>query len=140
MDRKEAQAILNKVKDLIATEFPGYTAQFGKTKFDTRGEIDLSFSMIAKSAQEEIAQRDTNIGLAKNKLHPSIIGMEFISDGKTYTVESVRTRKQKYPVICRRDDGKAFRFATTLINEKAEEEFGTKVRYVGNMAILDGRD
>lgn len=140
MTKQEAQKMLDLMKQTVAENFPEYTAQFGKTKFDTRGEIDFKISLVSKETEKDIAERDTNIGLQKNKLHPEIMGMEFVSGKHRYVVESVRTRKQKYPVVAKRADGKSYRFTAHHINTEAKEQFGTSVRYVGNMAILDERN
>jgi hypothetical protein len=138
MNKHEANTILAAMKEIVAENFPEMTAQFGKTKFDTRGEIDFNFSMVSKSAEKEIAERDTNIGMSKNKIHPEIMGMEFVSGKHRYVVESIRTRKQKYPVVAKRADGKLYRFTAHHMNTEASDQFGTTVRYVGNMAILKG--
>ena len=137
MDQKIAQNMLNRMKEILADEFPEYTAKFGKTVYDGRGEINFKFSMVDNSAIKDIELRDNLVGLAKNKIHPEVIGMEFEHGHNTYVVESIRPRKQKYPVVARRSDGKVFRFPAVMINDMAFGKFGTKVRYIGNTAILD---
>ena len=137
MDRKTAQDMLNRMKEIVAAEFPEYTAQFGRTTYEGIGTISFKFDLADKSAQNEIAQRDQNIGLAKNKVHPNAIGMTFDFNGATYVVESVKKRKQKYSVVCKDErTEKRSRFMADHINRLATEQFGTSVRYVGNMAIL----
>lgn len=139
MDRNTAQNMLNRMKEVLAAEFPEYTAKFAKTHYDSAGEISFKFDLIDNAKAEALANRDNNVGLAKNKVHPQAIGMEFEHKGETFVVQSVKTRKQKYCVVAK-GETKTLRFPASYINEIAKTQFGTSVRYVGNTAILDGRN
>lgn len=54
--------------------------------------------------------------LARNyNLLPIDLGREFYYSGNRYTIVGLRTSSHKFPILCKRADGKSFRFGASTI-------------------------
>ena len=137
MNKAQAKMTLQRVQQALKTEFPEMNAVFGKTRFDSMGQIDFKFSLVEKSAVDEITQNDNLIGMVKNDVHPSAIGQKIEVAGTKYIVESVKKRKMKYPVVVRRiSDKKLFRLTAWNVNQEVMLNTGNKHHYNGKTGIL----
>lgn len=121
MTKQEAIKVLNQMNSLIGENFPNFECKMSVKRF---GDSTVSFKMelIEEAKLDEINERENEIGLRKNGCYINIIGMKFNNNTHGYVVESVKPRKQKYPVLCRRvSDGKLYKFASQFINDKYSE-------------------
>lgn len=125
MSKNQANAILSLMSVTLQAKFgEDFDIKFGKTTFDTNGKINFKFSLTDKSAATLVKENDDLLGMRKNNVSVDASGFEFMHANRAYTVTKINTRKMKYCVEARRDDGKLFRFTAPMINEYIRKATG----------------
>ncbi len=113
MLRPEIQAVLDMIKDEYGVNLSIGTISFSEGRFTTRmtGTVD---GYVEKKKED---QGDFAFGFAAKSLGlpENCRGRAFPYKLKNWTVDSIRLSSTKYPVICRREDGKKFKFTAAFM-------------------------
>ena len=120
MDKMTAQTVLNRINQIMEVEFPEMVGKMSVKRYDS-SSVSFKMELVEGDAMNERAQRDFERGCVKNGVKFYVQGKIFEHNGDTYRVENVKTRKTKYPVLCRNlDTRKMYKFPAQYINEVAK--------------------
>ena len=118
---KEIEAAAKEIAGRHGLEFAKQNAKYGPNEMTTRLTLKTAgmADAVADFQRMQFPVLASRVGLPEDAL-----GKSFISRGARYTIEGLKLERPKYPVVCRRMDGRRFKFAVLAVKNGLEREAG----------------
>jgi hypothetical protein len=131
LDRGTVRGILDEIEAAVKEVAARHGLEFDRQRASyTASEMTTRISLRTREAAGAMAdfQRKQFPVLAERfGLPADAVGKSFIFKGAQYTIEGLKVERPKYPVVCRRMDGRPFKFGVLCVKNALEREAGQRL-------------